>query len=249
MKIISPLVSILQPLGRVGLLVSLSLPGWCLGDDPGTLLLEDRFERNESQEVVDEPGNGWNTNSKSRAKGNKQVDLRDGAMRIYLHPEADHAVSVTHAAEFADGVVSLRFMFEDAEDELGLNFADLQCREVHAGHLAVAKIGTRECVLIDLKTGNMRLDIRKAREAKQELSLEQKQALEGKQQKFSLSLAPGRWHEVQATIVGDELSLRVNGQAVGSFRSPGIAHPTKRMLRLAVPHHVVVDDVKISRLR
>jgi hypothetical protein len=26
----------------------------------------------------------------------KQVDLKDGAMRIFIHAEANHAVSVTH---------------------------------------------------------------------------------------------------------------------------------------------------------
>ena len=40
-----------------------------LADDTyGTLIFEDKFERNESQETKDEPGNGWQTNSKSRAK-------------------------------------------------------------------------------------------------------------------------------------------------------------------------------------
>ena len=75
-------------------------------DDPGKLIFQDDFARTESQEKTDEPGNGWGTNSKSRAKGHKQVDLRDGAMYIYLSAEADHAVSVTHAAEFTDGTVA-----------------------------------------------------------------------------------------------------------------------------------------------
>ncbi|NJP06230.1 MAG: 3-deoxy-7-phosphoheptulonate synthase, partial [Chloroflexaceae bacterium] len=39
------------------------------------------------------------------AQGNKQVDLKDGAMHITFHPVADHAVSVTHPAEFVDGTV------------------------------------------------------------------------------------------------------------------------------------------------
>jgi hypothetical protein len=34
---------------------------------------------------------------------------------------------------------------------------------------------------------------------------------------------------------------------VGSLRSPGIAHPTKKLLRLAVPRNAVVDDVRIWR--
>jgi hypothetical protein len=46
-------------------------------------------------------------------------------MHVYIHELADHAVSVTHPAAFTDGSVSLRFMLEDAKDNLGLNFADL----------------------------------------------------------------------------------------------------------------------------
>jgi hypothetical protein len=45
-------------------------------EEPGKLIFSDDFERNESQELKDEVGNGWGTNSKSRAGGNKQVDLK-----------------------------------------------------------------------------------------------------------------------------------------------------------------------------
>lgn len=64
--------------------------------DLGELVFQDDFERAESQEERDEPGNGWATNSAKRAQGDKQVDLKDGTMRIYISPRADHAVSVTH---------------------------------------------------------------------------------------------------------------------------------------------------------
>jgi hypothetical protein len=148
--------------------------------DHGELIFQDDFARNESQEKTDEPGNGWGTNSRSRAKGNKQVDLRNGAMYIFLSPEADHAVSVTHPIQFQDGAVALRFMLEDERDSLGLNFADLSCKEVHAGHLFAAKVSPKQVQLQDLKTGNMRLDIHTARTAKQKLSDEQQQALKGK---------------------------------------------------------------------
>jgi hypothetical protein len=213
----------------------------------GTLIFSDDFNRSESQEKSDEPGNGWGTNSKSRAKGDKQVDLADGAMRIFISPQADHAVSVTHPAEFTDGAVALRFMLDHAEDSLGLNFADLQFKEVHAGHLFVAKVSAKEVELSDLKTGNMRLDIRTARTEKKKLTEEQQQALKGKSQKFPHATTTGQWHDLLVTVAGDELSLTLDGKLVGSFQSPGIAHPTKRMLRLAVPRNVVVDDVKIWR--
>jgi hypothetical protein len=229
------------------ILTTLSLSSAISAEDLGQLIFQDDFERVESQETKDEPGNGWGTNSKSRAKGNKQVDLKDGAMRIFIHAEADHAVSVTHPAEFTDGAVSLRFMLEDAQDSLGLNFADLEFKEVHAGHLFAAKISAKSVLMQDLKTGNMRLDIREARQAKQKLTDEQQQAIKGKEKAVPHPLEIGKWHNLTVKIVGDELSVIINGQPVGSFQSPGIAHPTKRTLRLAVPRNAVVDDVKIWR--
>ncbi len=216
-------------------------------DDRGTLLFQDDFSRNEAQETTDAPGNGWGTNSKSRAKGHKQVDLRDGALHIFIHAEADHAVSVTHAAEFADGAVALRFKLEDARDSLGLDFADLGRKDVHAGHLFAARVAPKQVLLQDLATGNMRLDIRETRQAKKPLSAEQKSALEGKEKKIPAQLALGTWHDLLVKISGDELSVSVDGTEVGKLKSPGIAHPTKRVLRLAVPRNAVVDDVKIWR--
>ena len=215
--------------------------------DKGTLIFQDDFQRHESQEATDEPGNGWGTNSKSRAKGHKQVDLRDGTMYIFTHAEADHAASVTHPAEFQNGTVRLRFMLEDERDSLGLNFADLQCKEVHAGHLCAARISVKDVLLQDLKTGNMRLDIREARQAKQPLTAEQQAALQGKNESTRHSVSVGKWHVVEATIQDDRLSVSIDGQSVASLSSPGIAHPTKRLLRLAVPRNAVVDDVMIWR--
>lgn len=216
-------------------------------EDLGRLIFQDDFARNESQEKTDEPGNGWNTNSKSRAKGNKQVDLRDGAMRISTHAEANHAASVTQAVEFTDGAVTLRFMLEDARDSLGLNFGDPQFKEVHAGHLFAVKISSKQVLFQDLKTGNMRLDIRTAREAKQKLTAEQEQALQGKQKTVPLVVEVGKWHDLIVKVAGDELSVTLDGKFVGSFKSSGIAHPTKRMLRLPTPRNVVVDDIKVWR--
>src|SRR4051794_17435685 len=195
--------------------------------DLGELIFQDDFNRKEPQEASDDPGNGWGTNSKARAKGDKQVDLKDGAMRIYISPRADHAVSVTHAAEFKDGAVTLRFTLEDAKDSLGLDFADAQLKEVHAGHLFAAKIDPKQVLMIDHKTGGMRVDIHDARTEKKELTDEQKKALIGKTKNVPHATEAGKWHELQVQIAGDELSVAIDGQAVGSFRSPGIAHPTK----------------------
>jgi hypothetical protein len=213
--------------------------------DLGKLIFQDDFNRTESKENVEDIGNGWSTNSKARAKGDKQVAIKDGAMHIYISPRADHSVTVTHAAEFKDGTVTLRFMLEDEKDSLGLDFADPQLKEVHAGHLCAAKVGVKQIEFIDHKTGGMRLDIHDARTEKKPLTDEQKQALVGKTKNVAHATEVGKWHELQVTIQGDEISVAIDGQTVGSLHSPGIAHPTKRQLRLSVPHNAVVDDVKI----
>jgi hypothetical protein len=214
-------------------------------EDLGRLIFQDDFARNEAQEKTDDPGNGWSTNSKSRAKGNKQVDLRDGALHIFISPEADHAVSVIHAAEFTDGAVAMRFKLEDSRDQLGLNFADPQCKEVHAGHLFAARVNAKQVLFQDLKTGNMRLDIRTARTAKEKLTDEQQQALKGKEKTVPNPIALNQWHDLLVRVSGDELFVTIDGKLVGTHKSPGIAHPTKRLLRVSVPRNAIIDDVKI----
>ena len=213
--------------------------------DLGELVFQDDFERAELQEERDEPGNGWATNSAKRAQGDKQVDLKDGTMRIYISPRADHAVSVTHPFEFRNGSVALRFLLEDKKDSLGLNFADLNFKGVHAGHLFVVRIYSNRVEITDLKTGVMRKDIRETRKAKKALSEEQKHALKGKSERFEKVTATGKWHNLLVTVSEDQLSLELDGEQVGSFSSSGIAHPTKQMLRLSVPQNVVVDDVRL----
>ena len=215
--------------------------------DLGQLIFEDDFERTESQEKIDEPGNGWGTNSKSRAQGDKQVDLKDGTMRIFISPRADHGVSVTHPMAFTDGAVALRFKLESPSDSLGLNFADLSFKGVHAGHLFVVKMSPHKVELTDLKTGNMRIDIRMARTEKKELTQEQKQALVGKSKKLNHHTSVNQWHDLLVTVADDTLRLTIDSQLIGEFHSPGVAHPTKKLLRLAVPKNAVVDDVKIYK--
>jgi hypothetical protein len=213
-------------------------------DSLGTLIFVDTFDREESQEEKDEPGNEWTTSSDKTAKGHKQIDLRDGAVYIYTHAEANHATSFRHAFAFRDGSVQLRFKFEDPKDSLILNFADLDLKSVHAGHLFKITIGTSSIRVTDQKTGEMNLAIRKARQAGT-VTEERKKSLEAKSKAFSQELAIDEWHEVRDTIRGDELTCSINGEIVGSFRSDGFAHETKKLLRLLVPRNSYIDDVKI----
>lgn len=233
--------SLLIPLLTAGLMLAGS-PSASAADDLGKLVFSDDFERTESQETTDDPGNGWKTNSTARAKGNKQVDLIDGALRIFIHAEADHAVSVTHDFAFVNGAVTMRFKLESDKDSLGLDFADLACKEVHAGHLFKATFAASKVTLADLKTGSMALPFYEANKAGT-ATKEQKAQAAAKQKHFPVSISTGSWHDLQVVINGTTLTASVDGKEVGSFSSEGIGHPTKRVLRLAVPKVAVVDDV------
>jgi hypothetical protein len=215
-------------------------------EDLGQLVFSDDFNRNESQETKDDPGNGWGTNSASRAKGNKQVDLVDGAMRIFIHKEADHAVSVTHPFEFADGAVKMRFKLEDAKDTLGLNFADMGLKTVHAGHLCMAIFSSKDVLLRDLKTGAMELATYDQKKAGT-LPKEALDALKLKEKSFPTPIAPESWHTLVVSINGETMTASVDDKVIGSFASSGIGHPTKKVLRLSVPKNAVVDDVELYR--
>jgi predicted methyltransferase len=66
-------------------MIALALSSAAVADDRGTLIFEDDFERNEFQETTDEIGNGWGSNSKTRAAGNKQVDMKIGDMNMKFY--------------------------------------------------------------------------------------------------------------------------------------------------------------------
>lgn len=234
-------------LPSLALFLTLALPtSVARADEHGELIFSDDFDRAESQETKDEPGNGWGTNSQSRAKGHKQVDLADGAMRIFIHAEADHAVSVTHPAEFTDGAVAMKFQLEDPKDSLGLDFADAEEISVHAGHLFAVRCKPDAVQVQDLKNGSMNLEIREAR-LNQSLTKAQKDLIAGLTKNFPAEIAIGQWHDLLVEIAGDTVTVSVDGKEAGHFSAAGFAHPTKRMLRLSVPRNAVVDEVRIWR--
>lgn len=215
----------------------------------GVLIFSDDFERTESQEAKDEPGNEWTTSSDKTAGGRKQVDLREGAMHMHTAEGANHAVSTRHEFAFTDGTIGMRFRLDGEKDELRLNFADMSLKTVHAGHLFDAVIRLDKVSFEDKKTGFMNLEIRNARK-NGTLDPEKLRGLN--QSKFAAfpldpKLTEEKWHDLLVHVKGDEITVQLNGETAGSFRSEGIAHPTKGLLRLLVPGAAWVDDVKIWR--
>ncbi len=217
------------------------------GSDRGELILSDDFERAESKPELEEVGGGWTTNSRSRAKGVKQVDLRDGALFIERADVADHGVSVVHDLKFRDAHISLRFKIGKA-DTLGINIADMQEKSVHAGHICAATVKPKQVEIADLKTGRMDLQRRKRRLADEQTEADKEQLSKTASRKKT-DCAPGVWHSLDVKIDGETMSVRIDGKLVNQFTSPGIGHPTKTRLRLAVAKQAWVDDVKVWKIK
>jgi hypothetical protein len=231
-------------------LLALTFAGAVGAVDPktaGTLLFEDHFERKEATADKEDIGNGWTSNSAWRAKGHKQVTVADGFMHVTKHAEADHGVAIFHAAEFQDGAVELRFKL-GANDDLGVDFVDRELKTVHAGHLCNSHVTLKNLTLTDSKTGGMNNAIREKRLAGDK-SPELLALLKTKAKSFKLDLNPSEWHTMLITIEGDKMSASIDGKAIGEFSSEGIAHPTKRMITLAVNKSANVDDVKVWKLK
>ena len=207
------------------------------------LLFADDFDRVESDDSKEQLGNGWGTNSGKRAKGNKQADLKEGALWITRHPEADHGVSVIKDVDFRDVRIEMRFRI-GVGDDLGINLADMQEKTVHAGHLCVARIRLNKVEITDLKTGRMNLENRELK-ISGKLSDQQKKALNKKTKNIQVKLQADVWHKLVIDVRGDLMSVNIDGMDVGEFQSAGIAHPTKRRVRLAVGKSAAVDDLFI----
>lgn len=233
------------------LILVLSLPTLAANDvtrveAQGTLLFQDEFNRDEKTPDKEDLGGGWTSNSAWRAKGHKQVDLANGAMHVTKHPEADHGVAVFHDVAFRDGAVQMKFKLGPGDD-LGLDFVDRQLKTVHAGHLCMARVTLKGITLTDSKTGGMDLKIQERRKAGDK-SPELAKLLKSKTTSFPLNLQADQWHTMLIVVEGDVMRATVDGKFIGQFKSEGIAHPTKRMITLAVNKSAWVDDVKVWKL-
>lgn len=228
---------------RYSLFLLLIFPACALGQET-RILLDDNFNREESSPEKEDIGNGWSTNSRSRAQGQKQVDLVDGAMHITRAELADHGVSVVHDVDFKDATISLRFQL-GPKDDLGINIADMKEKSVHAGHICVARVRGTAVEISDLKMGNMKLEHRNARKAGN-VPDEMAALLKTKKKIFKLKLKLDQWHDLVVRIAGDTMTVMIDGRQIGQFSSEGVAHPTKSRLRLSVNRSAWVDNVRIT---
>lgn len=71
--------------------------------------------------------------------------------------------------------------------------------------------------------------------------------LAGRSASAPAQLEQDRWYQVAITIVGEEMTVRLDGQAAGHLKSPGLAHPTKTSFHFTVNGPgVLFDDIRIT---
>ncbi len=176
--------------------------------------------------------------------------VKDGMLAGITPEGSDHsAVDNIKFDGERDLEVSVKFRFvSDKAKSFNVWFDDKNYKGSHAGHICQASISPKGVNLSDAKTGGFNLEggLYDRKKANQ-LTAGEKTMLAAKAKSFPTSVSLQDWHTQVVRTKGDELSVSIDGQQVGSFKSPGIAHDTKSLVSLttnAVDVHY--DDFSIK---
>lgn len=224
-------------------------------DPVSLLILQDHFERNESQELKDEVGNGWFTN-KGLANGRKQFDLQNGVVKVTRHKEARHGPGMAWKIDYLDtnghqrngvknAIATIRFKV--LKGNFSLSWGDRTAKGIRHNNISGVRINSRRIEIIDMKTGESNLENYAAIESNQ-VTPELQSLLDSTSVKFPYKLKFNEWHHLELTSIGDKLSVKLNNEFIGSLTSPGIAHENKQLIRVLGERNYVVDDVYVYTL-
>lgn len=216
-------------------------------EETATLIFHDDFNREEPDNSKEDLGKAWITNSKHRAHGVKQADLKHNALHITMAKNANHGVSVRQNAPFKNGIVEAKFMITDKKG-ISFNFNDPAIKNISwAGHVCQVKITPNSIKINDQKEGLFKLSTHKKKKAG--ATLEALETLtKGTVKTIHKETALNTWHTIKMKFQNDTLTVWIDSKNIGSHTSPGFGNNPKQNLAIAVTSYVVIDDVKIYRL-
>ncbi len=170
------------------------------------------------------------------------LTVADGALNISQTKPQHSAVGLVAVGK-KDLVIEFKFKLGSAT---GVNAVcnDSAFKEGHGGHICRVSLSPRQIFLADDKERlsheieEMKKDpARKAEVAK---------LVAGRSKNIPMKIDPERWYQLGIEIVGDVMRVSLDGKAVGSLQSSGIAHPMKSDFYLAVSgKDALFDEVGI----
>ena len=176
--------------------------------------------------------------------------VKDGVL-VGITPEgSDHsAVDNIRFEGERDLEVSVKFKFvSDKAKSFNVWFDDKDFKGSHAGHICSVSVSPAEVRIGDAKTGNFRNDLYEKKKAvPPTLTAEDKALLASKNKSLPVKLALAEWHTLLITTKGEDISVSIDGKAVGSFKSEGVGHDHKTLVSLTTNQvDVHYDDFGIK---
>ena len=175
--------------------------------------------------------------------------VKDGVLTGITPEGSDHsAVDNVVIDPERDIEVNVKFRYaSDKAKSFNLWLDDKGFKGSHAGHICNVNVSPTGVSIGDAKTGNFRNDIYSRKKTPEGLSAEDKELLKSKNKSFPVKLTLQDWHTLTVRTKGDEIEVLLDGKAVGSFKSEGIAHDSKTLVSLTTNAvDVQYDDFSIK---
>ncbi|WP_395739579.1 hypothetical protein [Prosthecobacter sp.] len=200
--------------------------------EKGTLIFSDDFS-------APEVGKAWKAQWPALA-------IADGALNISQAKPEHSAVGLVPVGK-KDVRIEFKFKLGAAT---GINavFNDRDFKEGHGGHLCRVSLSPRQIFLADDKErlSHAIEEMKKDPAKKAEVA----KLVAGRSKSFPMKLDPQTWYQIAIEVIGDELSVTLDGKPIGSLKSSGIAHPMKSDFYFAVSgKDALFDDLKIWDLQ
>jgi len=170
--------------------------------------------------------------------------IKDGRLVGHQASEQAHTTISRIPLAFRNGVFEFSFSLTDGED-LHFVLNDQNCEEAHSGHICRVTFFATQVRISDDRNGAFRDDqyrafIASGRTIKRDLF----------DTSIPVSLDSEKWHKVRIKLIDDVMEVLIEGKSIGSFRSPGIGHPTKTDFGFVTKGKIIeIDDVRVTKMR
>lgn len=175
--------------------------------------------------------------------------VKDGILIGITPDPTDHAAvdNIVFEGE-KDLEVSVKFKFVSGEAKrFDIWFDDKNYKGAHAGHICQVSISPDAVQIMDAKEGRFKSEYYTVLKAGGTLDPETQKLINSKVTRSPIKFTLNEWHTLLVRTKGDEVTVALNGENIGSFKSNGIAHDTKSLVSLTTNNvDIHYDDFSIK---